>query len=135
MRFTGKVLEVRGSVALVESKKNEACASCESKCSGCIADSVYSAYIDNTLGAKAGDKVLLEKNDATSFMVSFFIFLLPLILSAALYFLLLYFSENNNLSAIICSVVFVISFFVSTVVTNKKIRKNNPVKMVEILIK
>jgi len=80
MEEEGLVVENRGGRAVVEIKRQSACKSCEHSC-GLAGDSheieEIEVEVSNPIGAKKGERVILEMGDRQVYFASIMIYLLP----------------------------------------------------------
>lgn len=74
----GTVIQIKGSVAVVEIPVNTACGGC-SHCSAGAGGQVMLARVNNRLKAKKGDQVKLERQKLNQVSFGFLLFILPLI--------------------------------------------------------
>lgn len=79
MTGEGKVLNVFSIYATVQIKKTSACSHDCSECSTCTAP-VYEVQVLNPVGAKKGDRVLIEADSKKILMLSFLLYMLPVFL-------------------------------------------------------
>lgn len=83
---TAKVLRSENGKIFVEVNSQSSCSSCSAK-AGCgkpLLDNVFktkplSISVDNTLGAKVNDDVIVGLNESALLQVSFYLYLLPLL--------------------------------------------------------
>ena len=91
MEQMGKVIATDGKYATVEIKRLSACESCHKAESGCAvcslmsAGSTHKARVQNPVGARVGDRVVLVADDSRILLYSLLVFILPLAVSAAAY--------------------------------------------------
>ncbi|HWQ59378.1 MAG TPA: SoxR reducing system RseC family protein [Clostridia bacterium] len=77
MRQTGVVVESRGKTAVVRFQKSGACG----RCNACfrLGDSEAEVEIDNLLGAREGDEVVIELHGKSVFRASLIVYGVPLL--------------------------------------------------------
>lgn len=136
------VLGTKGNTARVKSVRKSACASCENCESkgNCHAQLIFgqseqSVELDvyNEVGAKAGDRVMLESTGASVLLIALCVFVLPVLFSIASYFLsqrLLSYVYAPSISLV---VTFVICFVVCAVVCDKYAKNRLKTKIVKII--
>ncbi len=83
---TAKVLHSENDKIFVEVNSQSSCSSCSAKagCGKSLLDNVFktkplSISVDNTLGAKVNDNVVVGLNESALLQVSFYLYLLPLL--------------------------------------------------------
>ena len=111
---TAKVLRTESGKIFVEVNPQSSCGSCSAK-SGCgksLLDNVFktkplSISVDNTLGAKVDDEVVVGLNESALLQVSFYLYLVPLLsmLFAAIMMVYLVPEQYAEISSIIAAVV------------------------------
>ena len=141
MEAIGKVIEVNGKTATVESLRGSACSSChncEAK-GACHAELIFGSQnskvysvADNSIGAKIGDTVELESSTKKTLLVAFVVFVLPVIIACALYFVLSSFIRNITVLAVLLVLFFTASFFVLIKLMNFYVKKNVSLRIVRI---
>ena len=130
MNAVGIVKSTEKDYAYVEIIKKSACSSCDGCASKgkCHTELIfleglksYEIKARNHIGASVGDKVEVQSKGTISLMLSFMVFVLPVIVSIVSYFL--FFKETEaSKTALIMSVVFVISFVVIAFVSNRLLK-------------
>ena len=86
MQQIGIVRALEGDFAMVEVSRKSACEGChaavDGECSACISfgNKSLSTRAENSIGAKVGDRVLLETSSKTVLLYAVSVFLFPLIL-------------------------------------------------------
>lgn len=141
MKAIGKVIEVKGNTAIIESVRGSACSSCHNcEAKGmCHAELVFGSQTqavitesDNRIGAKVGDMVELESSTSGTLAVSGIVFIVPIVLSVIAYVI-----ASNNFSglqsALVLLATLLISFFVSIKVMNRFVKTNLTSYIVKIL--
>lgn len=92
MRRIGVVSEVYETHAVVKVSRKSACEGChanaEGACGACVAfgDREVTSKAENSIGAKVGDRVLLETESKTVVLYAAAVFLFPIILGIIGYF-------------------------------------------------
>ena len=119
MKATGIVISANGKIATVKSTRSSACASCHN-CQAkenCHIELIFGeqkqdvtvdAY--NRIGAKAGNKVVLETSTDKTLFASAITFIIPIIL-AVISYIISYDYVSTGISAIITMSVLFVSFF------------------------
>lgn len=138
MRQIGVVREVNEGVAIVEVSRKSACEGChaaaDGECSACVSfgDKKTTARADNSIGAKVGDRVVLETNSGTVILYAAAVFLFPLVLGIAGYFALgaLNFAAAPYIGAL-CG--FALAFVIVWLTLNRTASKRCDIKIVRIL--
>ncbi len=133
MKEEGQVKSVKKNFAVVSVSKKDEC----SKCGMCLfqngADSVdFNA--ENSLGAKVGDKVIIQTAETTKFLGIMLVFLVPLILigiSALINYLLI----KNEIWILILSVILIVLWYTILALIDKKLAKTKKfaTRIVEII--
>ncbi len=139
MRQIGIVKSLDGNRATISVSRKTACESCAAKsgeggCSGCMTLATSRellAAADNTLGAKVGDRVVVETDSNIVIGYAAAVFLLPLLLGVAGYFVG---GLISTPAAYIVSVVgFVAAFAFLYFGLNRRAEKRCDVKIVSII--
>ena len=144
MKAIGKVLSVNDSNAVVLSQRNSACSSCHNcECHGsCHAELVFGNQSENVtvcakniIKAKPGDIVELESSTLKTLLVSFIVFVMPLILTGVFYYIL---SLTNKISQadflpILLIVLYFLLFFIFSFMSNIYVKRNASVSIVKII--
>lgn len=139
-----KVLRSENDKIFVEVNSQSSCSSCSAKagCGKTLLDNVFktkplSISVDNTLGAKVNDNVIVGLNESALLQVSFYLYLLPLLsmLFSAIIVVYLVSEQYSEISSIVAGIIglFAGSRF-SRGVLNKK-EKNQNQKFQPVLIK
>ena len=141
MEAIGKVIEINGKYATVESQRNSACSSChncEAK-GACHAELIFGeqnqtvvSVADNTIGAKIGDTVEIEASTSKTLFVAFMIFVFPVAIAVLMYFLLSQFISNTTVLAVSLVASFVVAFIVLIKIMNVYVTKKVSLKIVRI---
>lgn len=84
MQMTGTVRMVQGECAYVVVKRQSACGENCGNCSGCK-DKSNEILAKNSIGAKAGDNVLVSMETKKVLMAAFLFYMMPLILFFGIY--------------------------------------------------
>ncbi|AFS78734.1 sigma-E factor regulator, RseC/MucC family [Gottschalkia acidurici 9a] len=142
MQQKGYVVKADDEMAQVIIKRESACGhSCDTCGGGCSSPSI-SLNIENKLGAKTGDYVLIESKSSTILKSAFIAYIIPLILMiigvsiGMKVFNNMGYENYETLSFLTGLVFVVISYFLLKYVDNKYFRDNDSLlEMVEILDK
>lgn len=82
MEEVGKIIKTEGGEAIVRIRRHSACSNCRHKCQLAGSASDESAQIevrvDNTIGARSGQRVVLRMKEQSLVFASLIIYLLPL---------------------------------------------------------
>ena len=115
LRETGLITELNGNVAIVQTLNKLACSSCKvvDSCGNGIvekylAGKIFTSEIENNLGAKVGDEVVIEIPKSSVTKASIVVYLMPLLafLGAASVASLLIENENTVILISIIGLVF-----------------------------
>ena len=138
MRQVGIVREVNEYCAVVEVSRKSACEGChaslEGGCSACVSfgKKEIRTRADNSIGARVGDRVLLETDSTTVIIYALAVFLLPIVTAAVGYILLS--SLLGELAGYITAVACFISVFaISCLSLNSRASRRFDVKIVNVL--
>ncbi len=142
MTALAKVVEIKeNNVARVQSQRMSACASCEN-CSSkgaCEAQLVFGntscvfLEVKNTLSARVGDTVQLSSSTPKMLFTSFFVFVVPVLLSVLAYFLAEGITHNTFISSVCLGVVFAAAFVAGAVFMNSYAKKCISIEIVKIV--
>jgi positive regulator of sigma E activity len=120
MKELAKVTSVKGARAIVSVDRKDEC----SKCGMCLfpknASSVEFPAI-NTMGAKVGDTVTIEKKDGGNLLGALLAFLVPLVL-IGISVLIGYLVLNSELWILGLSVIFIFLWYTILAVIDKKLK-------------
>lgn len=138
MQQIGIVREVFDDYALVEVSRKSACENCHANvdggCSACVAFGNKAAVskADNSIGAKVGERVIIETASKTVLLYAAAVFLFPLLLGVVGYFIggLFSFAAAPYLGAL---VGFAAAFIIVWATLNRTAKKRLDVKIVRIL--
>ncbi len=138
MQQIGIVREVFDDYALVEVSRKSACEGCHANvdggCSACVSFGNKAAVsrADNSLGARVGERVIIETASKTVLLYAAAVFLFPLILGVIGYFAggLLSFTAASYLGALIG---FMAAFIIVWATLNRTAKKRLDVKIIRIL--
>ena len=125
----GTVIDIKGKKMTMRLETNETC----KHCGGCeiVGDQAILADIDNTVGAKKGDMVLIENKAQSIVIAALLIYIMPLIFLVGGYFLGLlatdYFGVDNNWAIFVGLFTLAASFFLVRII-DKRIGKNQNFK-------
>ncbi len=135
MKDYGTVIQLNNDRAIVSVKRRDEC----SKCGMCIfpknADSIeFDAK--NPIGAKVGDKVILQKAEGGKFLSAVLVFLVPVLLVALSAILGVFVIKNELWTALIGILAIILWYFILSFIDKaiKKRGKLSPV-IIEILQK
>lgn len=128
MREVGIVDRLENNFAVVKVDKKDEC----SKCGMCLfpkgANSIE-FVADNKIGAKTGDKVIIEKGENGKLQGALLVFLVPLLLIGLSVVLGLYLIKWE-LSVLILSVTLIILWYIILSIIDKKLKFLNSFKSV-----
>jgi len=111
------VLRVEKDRAELMTLRPEACKNCSESCSQC--GTAVTFWVENTLNAKSGDRVLVWDSSSRFLVVCAILFFLPIVLSvAALLIATAYCSEIT--AVFVTATVFVLSFALSVLYLRRK---------------
>ena len=118
MEQIGFVKEIIDNRAKVEVARANMCEGCSKKeCSGeCTVQDMFvsnkkvTVVANNEVGAKVGDKVLIQSETSTILKYAAIVFLVPTILFIAAYLITINLSKNENLSLIVSIATFILCF-------------------------
>ena len=79
MTGEGTVIRIKGDTATVSVRKASACSHDCSECSTCTAP-VFETEVYNPIGAKPGDKVVIEADTKKILLLSLLVYMLPVML-------------------------------------------------------
>lgn len=138
MQQIGIVKELCGKLALVEVSRHSACEGCHAKadgnCSACVSfgDKKTSANADNSIGAKVGDRVILETESRTVILYAASVFLFPVLLAVIGYLLgtFMSFTAAPYIGAILG---FILAFVIVWATLDRRAKKRCDVRIVRIL--
>lgn len=120
MREIGILTEIKGNVAVVSVDKKEECAGC-GLCLFKDNANVAEFYAKNSIGAKVGDKVIVEHSDSGKFLGTVMAFFIPLLL-IGLAVLINYLFIKNDIWILILSGIFVAAWYFILAMLDKKIK-------------
>ncbi len=138
MQQIGIVCDVLDNYALVEVSRKSACEGChaniDGNCSACVSfvSKKTLAKADNEVGAKTGDRVIIETASRTVLLYAVAVFLFPIILGAVGFFLggILPQAWAPYIGAL---VGFIIAFLIVWATLNRTASKRLDVKIIRIL--
>ena len=120
MKEQGEVISVNGKFAVVKINKKDEC----SKCGMCLfpknANSV-NFDAENTLSAKVGDKVTIEREKDAKLLGAILVFLIPLLL-IVISTLINHFFIKKEIWILILSVLFIVLWYTILAVIDKKLK-------------
>ncbi len=138
MQQIGIVRAVEGDFAMVEVSRKSACEGChankEGECSACVSfgGKAVTSKALNALGAKVGDRVMLESASSTVLLYAAAVFLFPILLGIIGYFVggLFGGSVPSYVGAVLG---FVLAFVIVWATLNKYAAKHTAVRITQIL--
>lgn len=138
MRQIGVVCEVNEAYAVVEVSRKSACEGChanaDGNCGACVSfgDKKTVSKAENRVGAKVGDRVMLETESKTVLLYAAAVFLFPIILGLVGYFVggLLAPAAAPYVGAL---AGFILAFVIVWLTLNRSASKRCDVKIVRIL--
>ena len=119
MTETGIVKSVTGDTAIVSVKKKDECGKCGMCLFGKGADSIE-FICNNTVNAKSGDTVVMERSENGKLLGVFMVFIVPLVL-IGLSLLTGYVFINSELVALILSVGLIAIWYIILCFADKKL--------------
>ena len=142
MKAIGKVIEIKGNVATVSSKRQSACSSChncEAK-GACHAELIFGEQQQtvvvnalNKIGAKTGDIVELESSTKFTLTLAVIIFIFPFLITALLYMFLKGLLLSAHYFPVLLICIFCISFYAVSMIINKLLKNKNTTTIVAII--
>jgi sigma-E factor negative regulatory protein RseC len=141
MRTEATVVEIRGNRAIVTTERLSACEGCHKAtegegCSVCTlmgGNRTVSAEAENPLGARVGDRVMIESRTGRMLWYAALVFLVPIVLAIVGYLLADLWLPNTVWRAILPISAFVGTFFGIFVYSKSVQRKRCDVKITEIV--
>ena len=132
MKQIGTVVEIADNMARVECDRQSACDMCENA-EHCVekCKKVYATAL-NTVGAKTGDTVEIESDTKNVLLNAFVVFVIPIVLAVLSYFGADFFF-GEGISVAVTMAVLVLSLFVSSLLMNKRAKKQAVSRIVRIL--
>ncbi|MBQ3037543.1 MAG: SoxR reducing system RseC family protein [Clostridia bacterium] len=131
MRENAVVESVQGEYALVKVKRSTACGDSCATCSAQCKNQNSRIEVENKLGARVGESVVIEMKTSKVLKSAFIVYILPLIILFGTYFGADFLGYNETIS-VICSLV---SFFITFIVlhfVDKRIKSSLAGAIVEI---
>lgn len=120
MTETGTVIKITKDGATVSIKKKDECSKCGMCLFGKGAESIEFSC-NNTINAKEGDTVIIERSEKGKLLGVFMVFLVPLLL-IGVSLLIGYFIINNELWALFISVISIAVWYIILSFADKKLR-------------
>lgn len=120
MRETGVITEIKGKTAVVSVDKKAECAGC-GLCLFKEGTNKTDFYAKNTVDAKTGDTVVIERSDSGKFLGAVLAFFVPLIL-IGLAVLINYLFIKDEIFILVLSVVFIAAWYTVLAILDKKIK-------------
>lgn len=120
MRETGVITEIKGKTAVVSVDKKAECAGC-GLCLFKEGTNKTDFYAKNTVDAKTGDTVVIERSDSGKFLGAVLAFFVPLIL-IGLAVLINYLFIKDEIFILVLSVAFIAAWYTVLALLDKKIK-------------
>lgn len=120
MRETGVITEIKGKTAVVSVDKKAECAGC-GLCLFKEGANKTDFYAKNTVDAKTGDTVVIERSDSGKFLGAVLAFFVPLIL-IGLAVLINYLFIKDEIFILVLSVAFIAAWYLALALLDKKIK-------------
>ena len=119
------VTSVSGNTATVLIRKTSACSHDCSECSACTAPT-FETTVSNPIGARCGDRVIIEAQSSHILAISLLVYILPvfLFIAAAVVCEAFSFGIFKTLSLFVCMIAL---WVVVIKITNKKIHTSNTI--------
>ncbi|MBQ6980109.1 MAG: SoxR reducing system RseC family protein [Clostridia bacterium] len=121
MREIGILTEIKGDVAVVSVDKKEECAGC-GLCLFKDNAGKTEFYAKNTVGAKIGDNVIVERAESGKFLGTILAFFIPLLLIGVAV-LINYLFIKSEIWILVLSVIFVAAWYFVLSFIDKKLNK------------
>ena len=133
MTKEGIVSRVENGFATVLVKTHNACDACRAECGGhCDKAKLEKVTVENTLGAKLGDRVVLYSDTKTVMLWALLVFVVPIIISFAAV-LLAYSRTSSPLALTVVGVAAFIGFFAVLRLAFKNKKESDVFQMTEIV--
>lgn len=120
----GYVIEIEEEIAMVRIGRHSDCKNC-GLCPG--TDNIV-LEVDNSLGAKVGDKVYIEMKEDKLVRSVYIVYIQPLVLTFVGIFIGYFLSNYINQSKVLFEIIFGVIFFIISIVyikfEDKKVAKN-----------
>lgn len=128
MRTTGEVVKVYNNTAVVRIELKSACGHECTNCGACKAKYIEAEAL-NTLGAKIGDRVIIESESQGILKIAFLLYILPvlIIIFAGIFARLT--SISNIYNSVIFILLFILWFLGLRFYNNRKVQKNSIIKI------
>ena len=120
MRETGVITEIKGERAVVSVDKKEECAGC-GLCLFKNGTGKAEFYAKNTVQAKVGDTVIVERAESGRFLGAILAFFIPLLL-IGLAVLINFLFIKNEIWILVLSVIFVAAWYAVLAFIDKKLK-------------
>jgi len=127
---TGLVTAVNGGVISVQFERKAECEKCK-MCAFPAGSKNFNLELDNTIGAKEGDRVLVHLSGGYVVMSSFLVYIIPLLF--CFIGLLIGFLTGNDLLTVVLAVSFLVLGFLAAVLTEKLLKKKRTIKKPEVI--
>ncbi len=118
MKEAGEVVKIEKNFAVVKIDRKSECEKC-GMCGMKKGMSFVEVNSTNTVGAKVGDKVIIETGDGAKFLAVVFVFLIPLILLAAAILLGYVYIKNEIYILSICLGTLVAWYTILSIIDKK----------------
>ena len=135
MKQCGTVIELLdNNMALVNVNQSSACDNCRTKDACATKGKVVTAKAYNEAGATVGDSVNLQTPSSYIVVISFLIFVLPVIVALLGYFIGKKVFADDVMPYVLSLICFVVLFIILNFTLNKYISKKNIVRITSIAI-
>ncbi len=105
MKKIGTVSKIENGNTYVKVECETACGHDCSECASSCHDTVRVCLVKNTLGAKVGDRVEMYVSDKNVILISFLVYMLPLILMFGVWVISKSLFQNNIVSAVCVTIM------------------------------
>ena len=112
MESVGTVISLDKNIATVSVRRVSACGENCTSCKGACVDTKVTARVENTIGARPGDTVMIESNTKDLVRASMFLYIMPIVV-AIIVSVITYSFEITDIFVILASVI---SFFASFII-------------------
>ena len=141
MEQVGFVKEILDNKAKVEVARSNMCEGCAKKeCSGeCTVQDMFvsnkkvNVIANNEIGAKVGDKVLLESQTSTILKYAAIVFIVPIVFFIAAYLITMKISSDENLALIISVASFILCFAVIGIYEKVVSKRRSSVDIIKVI--
>ncbi len=129
MTSTGRVVSVNNNIATVQVVKTSACGHNCSECAVCNAPVIQTEAVNN-IGAKPGDRVVIETKSSGILKLAFILYMLPVLVVIAIGIISVITHLKNVIIAIICLTAFIIWCIVLRLLNIKSTQNNIIVQVI-----